>query len=211
MKKKDFIKRWTDAVFVSENKRNVDQAFASGVPLQGLDLRGITVGKEGPLQLHFVSLNEKKIIETDFSYSTLVCSFHSSKLSNTIFNECLLEDASFDSATLIKCSFEKAKLTACSFDDAVVKDCIFIGAKLQDRRSIAFSGLRSTFEECKFDGANLKNVEFRATKIINSSFEGTTFKNCDFRGVRFIGTAPNVEQLKNCELTGVTLDGEALS
>lgn len=209
MKKKDFIKRWTDSVFIAENQVNIDNAFASKKPLHGIDLRGITVGEEGPLQLHFVSLNEKDIKKTDFSYSMLVCSFHSSKISNTLFNECTIEDASFNNAVLDKCSFAQAKMLACSFDDATVKGCVFTGAKLQDRRSLAFSGIRSTFEECKFDGANLKNVEFRATKIIHSSFAGTTFKNCDFRGVKFIGTAPSLEQLKNCELNGVTLNGEA--
>lgn len=205
---KELRERWATGYFeavASDLRRllNDDDAQFQAV----VDLRGVRVpdDQNQPSDLWYGNCVRTRVANVDLSHSRLEISFKASSVSNTKFDNAVLDRVDFDQAVIIQCSFQKAKLVA-NMDDTRVIGCDFSGATFGATSSAKeFGGRRTKFTDCNFENALFRRVEFRATRFQNCSFAGARFESCDFRGARFDGASPGSEQFdENCLLSSAS-------
>jgi uncharacterized protein YjbI with pentapeptide repeats len=202
MTKKEAIQRWANPDFMREMTPVLEQIFVEKAPVFNVNCAGITVGSQSPIGLYNVGLYQKKITNSDFSFSTFECAFSGSTILETSFRNCSFESTSFQKSMAIKCSFVESSIKGGGCNDSVFEECDFTGAKMRDKSSLPLSFLRARFNRCDFTNAVINGVEFRAATFEECVFGGTLFTNCDLRGVKFLGTRPDSTQIgKGCTLT----------
>ncbi len=211
MKKTEVRARWKKPDFAATMRPIVDSLFVGG-SASGVDLRGLIVGEEGPMDLVFADLQEKSLVEVDFSFSELACPALNARIEACVFESCSIHDANFRNAKIVRSRFDDSTIGSVTFDDSEWEEVSFVNTKWKDRRKVACIGIRSCFLSCDFSGASLSDVEFRAARFDACKFDGATFKNCDFRGAKFSGTAIGGDQIMGWpSFDQATLDGEPWS
>ena len=211
MKKSEAKARWKNAEFTASMRSVVDSLFNAG-SAAGVDLRGLVVGEEGPMDLDFSDLQGKKLFEVDFSFGELACPALNVEIDNCVFESCSIHDANFKNAKICRTRFDDSTISSVTFDDAEWTGVSFANTKWKDRRKIACIGIRSVFRNCDFSGASLSDVEFRAAQFDGCKFDGATFKDCDFRGAKFFGAAIGGDQISGWpSFDQATLDGDPWS
>jgi uncharacterized protein YjbI with pentapeptide repeats len=202
--------RWLSEEFRSQHMKALEEVFIQLKTEKPYDLRGLSVGVEGPLKtLWNANLHRAEIAKVDFGYSIFSCSFSNGrftgvKFDSVFFDACTIYEAKFEG-----CRFVNAKMIV-NLDDSVFDRCDFSLVQFKGRRSLEYGGRRVTFANSTFSSANFQGIEIRASKFINCSFEGCIFNRCDLRGVKFEGNAPTIGQFKDSNLRGATINRQAI-
>jgi uncharacterized protein YjbI with pentapeptide repeats len=211
--KKELIARWEHDV---DFRKSVDFALdkiLSKSELRGeVDLRGITIGNEGPVkELWNANLAGCKFTQVDFSCSILEGSFKNAVFEGVNFSEAEFEQCILHSASFATCSFSRAKIKTTTMDDAYFLRCDFSSAELRGKGiALGYGARRAKFIECDFTNAKLLRLEYRACLFERCTFEGATFAKCVLSGVKFEGQAPSARQFESCEVRRTFLNGTEL-
>ena len=198
--------RWENPEFVASVRTHLGRLFGEGELTGPADLRGISVGVDGPVR--FVSaadLQRVSLADADMSCSTFSCSFLGSQLTSVTFAGSKFDTCRMGRARFVGCDFRGALILRPWLEDAAFRDCTFVDARLRGRVGILLSecGRRVRFERCDFSGALLRGLKIAGADFVDCRFEGTRIEWCFVFNWRFHGQAPKAEQFTDCWYRGV--------
>lgn len=148
---------------------------------------------------HQGKFNASALRGSDFSGADLTgSSFKASDVHGTRFDGANLTDCVFSALDLTDASFNKSVLVRTEFSKAGLAGARFIDVKLVDVK-LSMTDLRQTvFENCTFNGVDLKYCDLRGLRLDGMSFTGVrfdrsalndaTFKGATLRDVSFRST-----------------------
>lgn len=203
--KKRLAQRWLDEDFVRDKRDILQQIFVSHEFHGDADVRSVTVGVDGPLELAASSdLYGAHLSRLDFSNAVFSCSFcravcRSVSFVSSVFDHCIFADGVFRD-----CPFDKARFSCPWLDAARFENCSFRDARLRGGGGcLAFDcGQRAVFENCDFSGALIAGLKFPAFEFRNCVFDDAKFERCFVFNVKFIGNVPSMNQFDRCEYRG---------
>ena len=112
------------------------------------------------------------------------------------------ERADFSDKTVNNFDFVGMDLSDAKCDNARFINCRFVGSYLD-----SVSAVNALFEGCTFDAANIDSVNFKDSRIIDSSCIDATFWNCDMTDTAFHGCDLSKAEFINCLLKNTDLEG----
>ncbi len=199
----EFIDRWRNPEFLAKNRCHLEEVFRGRNFSRAVDLRGLTVGIEGPVELAVGSHFQESIISNvDFSYSKFSCSFWGGIFHNIDYSKSMFDTCSMASAKFTHCRFLEARFFSPEFDESIFRECSFTSIRCSGRLLLGYGGRNAIFEGCDFAGAKMSMLEFRGCEFTNCVFEGAEFERCFVFGNKFVGKAPSEKQFDRCEFRG---------
>lgn len=156
------------------------------------------------------ALQAESFVKLSLSYA----SFDGLDLSNTEWEECMIEGASFrnsdlqgaylNGCTFIDCVFEDLDAEAASIDGTTFKGCQFRRADLTESEVTG-----AEFTDCGFDGVVLDSAEWNAITIAGGTWEAVTADEATLQNVvmRDVSIVAGVT-FKNATLTRCMTNGD---
>ena len=156
----------------------------------GVDLVGVDLKNEN---LQGVNLAGRKIEN---------CNFDSANLAGVNLQKTVLKNCSFRGATLKGANLQVARIFNCDFREATIVNCDLSWVVMKETSFWAASIDGRFYDEYKDDNA----CNFYASEISNSCFEGARIKNIDFRFTSFRGGSFIGATLKEVLFNSETLE-----
>ena len=204
--------RWGTGGFVFAMQPALESVFKNKNSKGAVDLRGIAVGLEGPIDwLVWTDLQGVRLENTDFGFAKFSCSFIRGQFRAVRFTGSEFDTCRFAMAHFVEVDFAQSLLLAPWLEDAIFTDCRFHGARIRARsKSIAnSSGSRIKFEWCDFMDSTWDRISMAGVDFIDCHFEAARFRECQVFNWRFKGQTPTREQFIKCQYRGKNI-GPAL-
>lgn len=212
MEKKQAVQRWKDNEFTLSIAFVLAKLIAKGEITTAVDLRGITIGNEGPIKdLWYANLAGCVLSGIDFRYSRFEGSFKDAAIDRCRFDESLFEACGMLSARFVNCRFDKSVFRLISMDDGYFEDCSFNAAKFTGKTMMEYGARRAKFVGCDFSQASFSRLEYRACQFVDCDFSGAKFDKSVFASVKFFGTAPAADQFHACDFSRIFLNDEEIA
>jgi uncharacterized protein YjbI with pentapeptide repeats len=163
-----------------------------------------------------IQKKERKLVGLDMSN----CKFDGINLSNCVLENCNIDRANFEDAHLSQIKFLESSLMNTNFRNADLYDIKFVKCSLNNTnfhrtnfgtKTGFFVNLFTYTGMITFDNSNLKNINLRGMKFLDSSFvnvdlnkanlQNTVFLRCNFEKSKFKRTNLNGALFLGCNLS----------
>ncbi len=202
--KGDLRRRWEIPEVATFLLAEIEAFIRLGSLASTLDLRGASVGMDGPLA--YFRLGDRDYKDLDLSFGSGALMIRDGSLTRMRAREFAFDRAThFAKATLLDCDLSKFKGRFDATDVRFIR-CDLSGSTFRGGLE-GYGFKRCTFEDCNLAGAVWRNAALKASRFVNCSLLGTRFEACYVAGLKLDGAVDLTSLFASCDIRSIYLNG----